>query len=126
MAPIDSLPPELLAEVFSSFPPENHREALLHCSLVCRGWRELAQEALFGTVELDGERDQRWLASPALPRYSTRHLNLNHEEGTGLLLGLKVLRRCPGLVSLHVGVVDGDGDGGHEWCHCANAQGECP
>lgn len=123
MVPINSLAPELLSEIFNHLPPESHcyldpHYPLYTTSLVCRGWRDVAQRALFQNVVLGGPRQgDAWLRSSARSRYRTTSLDMTGWGETPLPYA--ILEACPGLVSLRV---EDSMDGGYEWCasHYAN------
>jgi len=61
MAGINGLPKETLHEIVSYLSP--HISELLKCSLVCRGWSEVANAALYRDIDLsivDLDIDERW------------------------------------------------------------------
>ena len=116
MAPISSLPSELLIEIFAYFTGKC--VDLYRLALVCREWRTPAQGALFGTLNLSMKHPDRarvWLESPGRAKYGTYRLalfrdQLDYPERDRLTL----LAAFSDLRALDV--CDPE-DGGYEWCH---------
>lgn len=117
MATVASLIPELLSEVFSCFsglyPSGSLRYQLCSFSLVCRAWREPAQHALFGNLDLCAMSAEAWLQSPARTRYHVKGLSYSCEEHSDPSTFVKVQAACAGLSSL---ILKGKlPDGGYSW-----------
>ncbi|KAL8289981.1 hypothetical protein RQP46_002920 [Phenoliferia psychrophenolica] len=90
-----------LWDMSPSFPPDIYND-LLAAALVCSRWRDPAQRALFDSVFLDRSRilrDQKFLTSPARPRFRTRSLKV---KGCATSRWLDVARATRGLEDLTI------------------------
>ncbi|KAJ8515316.1 hypothetical protein ONZ45_g7253 [Pleurotus djamor] len=97
VAPISSLPPELLSQIFLLLLRENHYDDHLHICLVCKSWLPSARAALYRSVTLSAyeafdfartiEANQ---ALAALVRHLTIHRTTISSEA-GILKFLPVL-----------------------------------
>ncbi|KAL8290621.1 hypothetical protein RQP46_002879 [Phenoliferia psychrophenolica] len=111
-ATIASLPAELIAEIFTRFQHKKCFYDLCRFALVCRSWRELAQQALFSAPFLhDESRAKAWLEAPARYRY---HVNFLYVHLRNDVLQSEVQEACHGLESLDL-IVPIDFDGGFKW-----------
>lgn len=95
--PFDSLPPELLDNVFEEVDSPS---SLFSSALVCHRWRDPAQRALFQNVTLLKSQDAlRWLASPLREHYRPKHLH-----GSDRIMLEDIIPECEGVRSLKLSV----------------------
>lgn len=119
MPTLDSLPPELVAEVVEHIADP---ATLCLVARVCSSFRSPAQRYLFSSVDLlDSDRAAQFLASEARARYRTRHLGL--QRAVGIPIGLQVIEQCKELEGLGVFYSKVHG-GGYQWCASEHAAGE--
>ncbi|KAL8290647.1 hypothetical protein RQP46_002905 [Phenoliferia psychrophenolica] len=110
-ATIASLPAELIAEVFTHFQHGLYFTDLCKFALVCRSWRDLAQQALYSVLYLSlvEPRTRAWLESPARTRYHCKTLNLTQYDS---IMASEVREALRGVRSLDFMWQDDDG---YEW-----------
>lgn len=112
-ATIASLPPELLGELFGCFQCSFVFAHLARFALVCRAWREPAQQALFSVLFLGGNSQPiAYLNSPAKQRYRVKSLVLHCLDP---VTESELRDVCPDLRSLDLELPFRTSDDGYRW-----------
>lgn len=100
MAPIDSLPPELLSLILDHLGDGSEWTAVTHtlrrCALVLQAWRGPAQRALFASFQPRSEQSARaWIRSTARMRYALQRVKLHVGSITAAVESLTELLELP-------------------------------